>query len=58
MKASEKNRLEFEKLLERVIILKDNVHGENKWSKNLLPKDIDGCKFYIKYCKENYFIIG
>ena len=58
MKASEKKQLEFEKLLERVILLKDSLYGENNWSKNLLPKDAEGCRHYIKFCKENYQLIG
>lgn len=58
MKASEKKQLEFEKLLERVILLKDSLYGENNWSKNLLPKNAEECRYYIQYCKENYQLIG
>lgn len=50
--------IEFKKLLERVIVLKDNLFGEGNWSKTFLPKNTDGCKFYIKYCYDNYGIIG
>ena len=58
MKASKKKQLEFERLLERVILLKDSLYGKNNWSRIYLPKDIEGCKAYIRYCKENYNLIG
>jgi hypothetical protein len=58
MKASEKKELEFKKLLERVISLKDNLYGIGNWKKIYLPKDADGCLSYIRFCKKEFHIIG
>ena len=55
MKATEK---EFQKNLQRVIDLKNNLFGVNNWKKSYLPKDNESCLAYIKYCKHEYGIIA
>lgn len=52
------NDKDFDKLLKRVISLKDNLFGVGNWSKNLLPTDSEGCLSYIRYCETQYGMIG
>lgn len=58
MKKSEKIQIELNKLTDRVVLLKDSVHGQGNCSRNLIPKTIEGLNNLIKYYKDNYDIIG
>jgi hypothetical protein len=58
MKISERKELEFKKLLDRVISLKDNLYGVGNWKKIYLPTNSEDCLSYIRYCKREFHIIG
>lgn len=56
MKTPKKDQ-EYQKLLKRVIALKNALYGQENWNKNHLPKTIEGCQWYIRYCRDNYDVI-
>lgn len=58
MNKEELQKAELSKLIDRVIVLKNHLYGEGNWKKSLLPRNIGECKTFIKYCNENYGVIG